>query len=77
VRVFGKQAKLKKLLKQSGVEANEAICIGDEIRDIQAAEKMQIPFGAVSWGYTNVEAMKAHHPAEVFASVGEIALKLI
>ena len=77
VRVFGKQAKLKKLLKQSGVEANEAICIGDEIRDIQAAEKMQIPFGAVAWGYTNIEAMKAHNPTEVFATVGEIAQKLI
>lgn len=77
VRVFGKQAKLKKVLKQSGVEANEAICIGDEIRDIQAAEKMQIPFGAVAWGYTNIDAMKAHNPTEVFATVGEIAQKLI
>ncbi len=77
VRVFGKQAKLKKLLKQSGVEANEAICIGDEIRDIQAAEKMQIPFGAVAWGFTNVEALRACHPAEVFVTVGEIAQKVI
>ena len=77
VRVFGKQSKLKKMLKQSGVEAEEAICIGDEIRDIQAAEKMHIAFGAVAWGFTNVEALKACNPAEVFANVAEIAQKII
>jgi phosphoglycolate phosphatase len=77
VRIFGKQSKLKKVLKLSGVDATEAICIGDEIRDIQAAQKVNIPFGAVGWGFTNIEALKAFAPAEVFINVGEIAEKLI
>ena len=77
VRLFGKQAKLKKILKQSGIHADEAICIGDEIRDIQAAQKVKIPFGAVAWGYTNLEALKAYAPAEVFTKVGEIAERII
>lgn len=77
VRIFGKQSKLKKVLKQSGVEAGEAICIGDEIRDIQAAQKVKIPFGAVSWGYTNIEALKAYAPTEVFTKVAEIAERII
>ena len=77
VRVFGKQSKLKKVLRQSGVEAENAICIGDEIRDIQAAQKVHIPFGAVGWGFTNIEALKACNPAEVFVNVGDIAQKLI
>ena len=77
VRIFGKQSKLKKVLKQSGVEAGEAICIGDEIRDIQAAQKVKIPFGAVSWGYTNVEALKEYAPTEVFTRVAEIAERII
>jgi len=77
VRIFGKQAKLKKVLKQSGVEAKDAICIGDEIRDIQAAEKAHIAFGAVAWGYTNIEALMACHPAEVFTQVADIAAKVI
>ena len=76
VRVFGKQSKLKKVLKQSGIEAEDAICIGDEIRDIQAAEKVHISFGAVGWGFTNIEALKACGPAEVFVTVGEIAQKV-
>ena len=77
VRIFGKQAKLKKVLKQSGIAAKDAICIGDEIRDIQAAEKVHIPFGAVAWGYTNIEALMAFNPAEVFRQVAEIAEKII
>ncbi|MBE0696119.1 MAG: HAD hydrolase-like protein, partial [Anaerolineaceae bacterium] len=38
VGMFGKSGKLRKVLRQSGVEAEEAICIGDEIRDLEAAQ---------------------------------------
>ena len=50
----------------SGVPAAEAICIGDEIRDLEAARAEGIPFGAVTWGYTNPEALRAPQPEEVF-----------
>ena len=76
VQIFGKQAKLKKILQQSDTRASETLCIGDEIRDIQAAQKVNIPFGAVAWGYTNLEALKAYSPAEVFIKVGEIAERI-
>jgi len=77
VRLFGKQAKLKKVLKASGVKAGDAICIGDEIRDIQAAQKVSIPFGAVAWGFTNLDALKAYAPTEVFTNIAEIAERII
>jgi phosphoglycolate phosphatase len=73
VSLFGKPARLKKILQKSGVSPHEAICIGDEIRDIEAAGKMSIPFGAVAWGYTRLEALMAHSPQEVFNTVDEIA----
>jgi len=76
VPIFGKPAKLRKILKKSGVHPEEAICIGDEIRDIQAAKKVKIPFGAVAWGFTKVEALQAHSPNEVFASVAEMEEKI-
>ena len=77
VSVFGKPPKLRKLLHKSGVDRNEVICIGDEIRDIVAANHVNIPFGAVAWGYTSIEALKAFSPSEVFACVEEIAEKII
>ncbi len=76
VPLFGKQTKFKKILKKSRVQPDEAICIGDEIRDILAAKRVNIPFGAVSWGYTKVEALQAHSPEEVFTSIGDIAEKV-
>ena len=39
VSMFGKEAKLRKILKRSGFSPDEAIYIGDEIRDNEAAKK--------------------------------------
>jgi len=64
------------VLRSSGVTAAEAICVGDEIRDLEAARGEGIAFGAVSWGYTNPEALQAHGPEEMFSSVDEILQKL-
>jgi phosphoglycolate phosphatase len=72
VSVFGKRARYRKVLKQSGVRPSEAISIGDEIRDVEASHQEHIPFGAVAWGYTHIDALKAHTPAEVFMQVDDI-----
>jgi len=72
VSMFSKQAKFKKILRISGVDETQTLCIGDEIRDIQAAHKARIPFGAVAWGYTNIETLISYTPQEVFKSVFDI-----
>jgi phosphoglycolate phosphatase len=72
VSLFGKQAKLRAVLRSSGFPAAQAIFIGDELRDREAAHAAGIAFGAVTWGYTNPEALRAHAPEEVFASPEEI-----
>jgi len=76
VSLFGKSIKLKKIIKHSGIPIDEVIFIGDEIRDLDAAGKTGIKFGAVSWGYTNLEALTAHSPDEVFTTVEEIINKV-
>jgi phosphoglycolate phosphatase len=75
--VFGKGPRLRKVLRASGVQPNEALCIGDELRDLQAARAEQIPFGAVAWGYTKLKLLLAHSPQEVFTRVDEISQKLV
>jgi phosphoglycolate phosphatase len=76
VSMFGKASRFRKVLRRTGTLAGEAICIGDEIRDLEAARKAGIAFGAVTWGYTVPEALIAHAPAMVFRSVAEIADRL-
>ena len=77
VSVFGKRPKLRKILKKSRMAPAEAILIGDEIRDYEAANMENVAFGAVSWGYTRMEALEACNPTEVFTSVDQISGKLL
>lgn len=70
--LFGKDRKFKRALRATGVMPAEALCIGDELRDLEAARKVGIAFGAVSWGYTAAEALAAQKPAFVFKQVSDI-----
>ena len=74
--IFGKQAHFRRVLKQSDVRPAEALCIGDEIRDYEAASAVGMPFGAVAWGYTTAEALIACAPSKVFHQVEEIVVHL-
>ena len=71
--LFGKAAKFKAVLKRTGIAAADAICIGDEIRDGEAAGQAGIDFGAVTWGYARPEALRAVSPVLVFDSVADIS----
>ena len=71
--LFGKAAKFKAVLKRTGIAAGGAICIGDEVRDGEAARQAGIDFGAVCWGYAKPEALQATSPVLVFDSVADIS----
>jgi len=74
--LFGKRARIRKILGQSGIPREKAIYIGDEVRDIEAARKERIASGAVAWGYTHALTLEAHSPAECFASINDIREKI-
>jgi phosphoglycolate phosphatase len=76
VSMFGKESKLKEVLKLSGVVKEDAIYIGDELRDVQASQKISLPVGAVGWGYNAAEALKALNPTIMFNSLEEILDKV-
>jgi len=70
--LFGKAAKFKAVLNRTGIAAVDAICIGDEVRDGEAARQAGIDFGAASWGYAKPEALRQASPVVVFDSVADI-----
>jgi phosphoglycolate phosphatase len=74
--LFGKASKLKQVLRRAKIQPREAIYIGDEVRDAIAARKVGMAFGAVSWGYNRVEALRAENPDLIFDSMEEIARTL-
>jgi phosphoglycolate phosphatase len=74
--MFGKAAKLRQALRRCSVQPPEAIYLGDEIRDAEAAAKTGIAFGAVAWGQHGAEILRTQKPAQFFTTVPEIADKL-
>ena len=70
--IFGKRPKLRQVLAAARVRPEEALCIGDELRDLRAAHAEGIPFGAVAWGFTTLESLAAHAPRELFTRMEEI-----
>jgi phosphoglycolate phosphatase len=74
--LFGKAAKFKRLLKRAGVTPADAIAIGDEVRDIEAARAAGIACAAVGWGYATPELLAAHGAIVVFASMAEMTAYL-
>ncbi len=72
VSIFGKPAALKRIARKSGFHRSEMLAIGDEIRDIVAAKKVNIPFGAVSWGFSSIESLTMHSPEHTFTEMGQI-----
>lgn len=73
ISVFGKAGKLSQIVRASGLPPSEAIYIGDEIRDGEAAAKTGIAFGAVAWGQHSREVLRAQNPALVFGDARELA----
>ena len=76
VDVFGKPARIRRLLKASGLPAGQTLMIGDELRDLEAARRAGIAAGAVAWGYARFDVLAARRPAELFQSVAEILPRL-
>ncbi len=74
--LHGKQARLRQVLRAARAAPAQAIYIGDEIRDIEAARGVGMAAGAVLWGYNSAQALRAHGPDHVFASMDQIARAL-
>ncbi len=70
--LFGKKGKFRKILDKAGVAAHEAFSIGDEVRDLQSSRELKIPFGAVTWGYTDSLTLQSYHPTAIFENPAQI-----
>ncbi len=74
--VFGKHWKFQRVARKLGAKPSETICIGDEIRDIEAANATGMDSGAVAWGYALSTALQAAGPTHFFNSIEEIPQRL-
>jgi phosphoglycolate phosphatase len=74
--VFGKHWKFRRVARKLGAKPSETICIGDEIRDIEAAKAAGMDSGAVAWGYALPAALQAAGATHLFNSIEEMMQRL-
>jgi phosphoglycolate phosphatase len=70
--VFGKASRIRAVLKACGVAPVDALYIGDQATDAEAARKAGVAFGAVHWGYATIEALRAEACATEFVAPADL-----
>jgi phosphoglycolate phosphatase len=69
---LGKNRALLHLLRQHGLDKENVVYVGDEVRDIEACQKIPIDIVAVSWGFNRREMLGKHLPTYLVDSAEEI-----
>ncbi len=60
--IFGKARGLNNLVKKHKINKQKTFYIGDEIRDVQAAQRAGLKMIAVGWGFNTVKSLKEYKP---------------
>lgn len=70
--LFGKAPKFRKSLKKLGFLPSEALAIGDETRDVDAAREVGMRAGSVLWGYAAEGVLANLKPDALFREPQDI-----
>ena len=77
--IFSKNKKIDQFIKKHRIQQQEAVYIGDELRDIIACKQSGVQMIAVSWGYDSPELLSegnpdflVNHPEEIMSLVQRI-----
>ncbi len=75
--LFGKAGSIKQLIRRKRYSRNNVWMIGDETRDIDAANKAGVRSVAVSWGLQHEVALAKSRPEYVVSKVSELRRLLL
>jgi len=70
--IFNKASKIRKLASREGLKNEETVFVGDEIRDIEAAQKNGMSVVAVTWGLNSREGLSAAQPDLIVDTAKEL-----
>ena len=62
VGIFDKAPALRQLLREQNIATEDAVYVGDELRDVAAAKFIGLRVVAVSWGFASRDNLKAADP---------------
>lgn len=73
----GKKRKINKLLKKNGYKTNDAIYIGDEVRDVLACQSISLEVAAVTWGFETKTKLEKSNPNYIVETIDELSKLLL
>lgn len=76
-KLLGKGSIIRRILKDQKLQPKDILFVGDEIRDIEAAQETGIHMAAVTWGYNSPKVIKASGPDYLFDLPQQIADLLV
>lgn len=67
-----KSRKLKKLMSKHNLTNGKTLYIGDEQRDVQAAQASRVPIACVTWGFNTPSFLAEQNPTYVVSRVEDL-----
>lgn len=75
-RIFGKDKALNKIMAKHGLNNDDVIYVGDEVRDVTASKKAKVKIIAVTWGFNSKDKLLKTQPTYLVDKPKDILLKL-
>jgi phosphoglycolate phosphatase-like HAD superfamily hydrolase len=75
-KLLGKGSVLRRLMREFQLKPREIFFVGDELRDIEAAQETGVHIAAVTWGYNSTPALTEAAPDYLFAKPSELSTLL-
>lgn len=72
VGIFGKAPALRQLLREQNIDIGQAVYVGDELRDVEAAKSIGLRAVAVTWGFAARNSLKAAKPTALADTPAEL-----
>jgi phosphoglycolate phosphatase len=72
VGLFDKAPAIRRLLREHHLEVKDAVYVGDELRDVEAAQSVGVRVVAVSWGFAQLQGLKDHKPTALVKTPTEL-----
>ena len=70
--LFHKEKDILKMLEKYRLNADKTVYVGDEIRDFEACQKINIKCLSVAWGFSSVEFLQKHNPYNIITEPYQI-----
>jgi HAD superfamily hydrolase (TIGR01549 family) len=71
-KLAGKARVIRRILKAHKLKPRQVLLVGDEVRDIEAAQETGIHMAAVTWGYNSRKVIGALNPDHLIESPEEL-----